>query len=146
MKIDIFHTATVCGIEFIGWISFDGPRISSRAGGSVNLGPCSIRHFEPPRQSIGVDHYPKGWYIVKYNSEVKISLHGFSEPDAIQLSTEFGIPIRREWEGPPMGSEDFYVSHAFEGLRLWVRNHPRKAKQLARNLQYLPGCYEKAIS
>lgn len=147
MRNEIFHTATIGGIEFTGWVSFNGPRISSNAGGSVNLGPCCIQHFVPANDHPGDSHYIEGWYVVKYTSEVKISLRGFSEADARQLSTEFGIPMRRDWSVHSSDRADFFESHAFEGLRLWVRDHPRKTKQIMKNTQeYLPGWYERAIS
>lgn len=145
MKSEIFHTANIGSIEFTGWISFDGPRISSNEGGSVNLGPCSIRHFEPdvPRAGVALR---QGWYVVKYTSEVKIPLRNFTEADAVQLSSEFGIPIRHHTSGQAMGLTSFYLSPAFEGLKVWVRNHPRKAKQLSDLDGYLPDWYDKAIS
>nr|WP_142990321.1 hypothetical protein [Pseudomonas aeruginosa] len=147
MKTEVFHTATIGRIVFSGWVSFNGPRISSNEGGSVNLGPCCIRHFAPDIDRPGIAQYTKGWYIVKYTSEVKIPLPGFTEVNALQLSTEFGIPMRRDRPDQPHDRVDFYASQAFEGLKLWVRNHPRKAKQITKNNQdYLPGWYERAIS
>lgn len=148
MKAEIFHTITIGSIEFIGWISFNGPRIASDVGGSVNIGPCCIRLFkpEPSFTSRSVD-WQMGWYVVKYTSEVKIALQGFTETDAIQLSNEFGIPIRYFSPGGDNGSSNFYLSPAFDGLKQWVRDHPRKAKQIVQNHQeYLPDWYEKAIS
>lgn len=147
MKTEVFHTVTIGRIEFSGWISFNGPRISSNEGGSVNLGPCCIRYFAPAADRPGLAQSTLGWYIVKYTSEVRIPLRGFTEVDALQLSSEFGIPVRRNRPDQPYGWVDFYASQAFEALKRWVSNHPRKAKRITKNNQdYLPGWYERAIS
>lgn len=112
----------------------------------MNLGPCSIRHFKPEPNPIRPEAFTEGWYVVKYTSEVKIPLRGFSDVDARKLSTEFGIQLRREPSDPPPERADFYSSNAFKGLKQWVRAHPRKARQLMSYQQdYLPDWYERAI-
>lgn len=148
MNIDVFHRVTIGSVEFFGWVSFDGPRISSEAGGSVHLGPCGIRHFEPAEEIMGVCQYRDGWYIVKYTSEIKIPLRGFSEVEAQRLSTEFGIRMRCQRIEQSIASVGFFDSVAFEGLKTWVKDNPCKAKRIISlyDQDYLPNWYERALS
>lgn len=110
--------------------------------GGVCLGVCQIRFFAPEDYR----HNGKGWYVVKYDSEALIYLGDFSEQDANQLSAEFGIKIWNPREFRAHSGDAFYEGKAWEGLKNWVKSHPRLAKVHALQTHYyLPNWYERAL-
>lgn len=143
MSNRVFHTATIGGLEFQALMASDGPYLAcAKPLGGVSLGVCQIRHFEPDYHIAG----PKGWYVVKYDSESSIDIHHFSEQQALELANEFGINM---WDFRKFGNHSeaaFYQGKAWEGLKEWVKSHPRIAKQVIQHKQYyLPGWYKRAL-
>lgn len=139
----VFHTATIGGKQFEAFMADDGPYISStKPLSGVSLGVCRIRHFHPTWHV----RDQEGWGVVKYDSESKNYLDGFSEQQAHELANEFGINL---WEPMQIGNVSeaaFYQGKAWEGLKAWVKAHPRIAKQVIQHTQlYLPGWYERAL-
>lgn len=69
------------------WISLITPRSAVHDG--VHLGVCNIVQFDPTSYRC----HGFGWYIVKYRSEARVFLRGFTIDDARALSDEFGIKL-----------------------------------------------------
>ncbi len=145
MSNRIFHTANVGGYLFEGVLSGDGPYIScEQARGGVALGVCGLRKFSPT--DLGGREMAAGWWVVKYSNEARIDLHGFSDDQAKKLSDEFGIVILKghPWPNERVRQEYFFTSPAWEGLRDWVKRHPRIASTAAACQSYLFNWYERS--
>ena len=143
MQKDVFHQAIVGGIRFDGVLSADGPYITacSVAGnqtvGGVALVVSGLRRFLPSQ--FGPGPGPWGWYIVKYRSEARVLLDGFTDEHLSHMRVEFGLlPV--DGQDKRGGSvRAFYESRAWAGLVQWVGKHPRMAKRMSRYDAYLPG-------
>lgn len=143
-----FYQAVVGGLRFDGVLSADGPYIEAysiagnRPAGGVALVVSGLRRFLPSHFGRGPG--PWGWYIVKYTSEARVFLDGFTEEHLDRLRAEFGLlPVdeRHQLGGP---ARAFYESCAWASLVQWVGRHPRVAKRMARYDVYLPGWYDRA--
>ena len=148
MPKDVFHQAVVGGIRFDGVLSADGPYVTAssvagdRPAGGVALVVSGLRRFLPSRFGLGPG--PWGWYIVKYQSEARVLLDGFSEEHVDRMRVEFGLlPVdeQRRHGGP---ARTFHESRAWAGLVQWVGKHPQIAKRMSRYDAYLPGWYDRA--
>jgi len=82
MQKNAFYQAVVGGIRFDGVLSADGPTIeahsvvTNRPAGGVALAVSGLRRFLPSEFDRGPG--PWGWYIVKYRSEARVLLDGFT--------------------------------------------------------------------
>ena len=143
-----FHQAVVGGLRFAGVLSADGPTITAdtvagnRPAGGVALVVSGLRRFLP--SEFGRGPGPWGWYIVKYRSEARVLLDGFTEEHLDCLRAEFGLlPVdEQHLHGGP--ARAFYGSRAWVGLVQWVGKHPHVAKRMSRYDAYLPGWYDRA--
>lgn len=145
MNNRVFHVANVGGLLFEGAVSGDGPYIScEQVRGGVALGVCGLRKFRPT--DLCGRELASGWWVVKYSDEACIDLHRFSDDQAKALSDEFGIVVLngRPWPNERVRQEYFFTSPAFEGLRAWVRRHPRIAGTAAAAQSYLFHWYERS--
>ncbi len=148
MQKDVFHHALVGGIRFDGVLSADGPYITAcsvagnRPAGGVALVVSGLRRFLPSRFGLGPG--PWGWYIVKYSSEARVLLDGFTEKHLDGMRSEFGLlPVDKQHpHGGP--AQAFYESRAWAGLVQWVGKHPHVAKRMSQYDAYLPGWYDRA--
>ncbi|OAS07642.1 hypothetical protein AYO08_09885 [Pseudomonas putida] len=146
MNNNVFHSATIRGQLFEASMIYEGPWISlitprSAVHDGVHLGVCNIVELDPTRDRC--EEF--GWYIVKYRSEARVFLRGFTIDDARALSEEFGIKLLDHggWDSRTL----FYRSKAWEGLKAWVRSHPRIAKRYAAGTNpYLSDWYLRANS
>ncbi len=145
---DAFHQAVVGGLRFDGVLSADGPYITAHnvaedhPAGGVALVVSGLRRFLPSQFDRGPG--PWGWYIVKYRSEVRVLLDGFTSEHLDRMVAEFGLlPVDEQHRhGDP--ARAFYGSRAWAGLVQWVGAHPRTAKRMSRYDAYLPGWYDRA--
>ncbi len=149
MQKDTFHQAVVGGIRFDGVLSADGPYITacSVAGnwpaGGVALVVSGLRQFLPSQFGRGPG--PWGWYIVKYRSEARVLLDGFTNGHLGRMRAEFGLLPVDEHKRHGGSARAFYESRAWAGLVQWVGKHPRMAKRMSRYDAYLPGWYDHAL-
>ena len=148
MPKDAFHQAVVGGLRFDGVLSADGPYITAqsvignRPAGGVALVVSGLRRFLPSQ--FGMRPGTWGWYIVKYQSEARVLLDGFTGEHLDRMRAEFGLlPFdeQRQHGGP---ARAFYESRAWAGLVQWVGKHPQIAKRMSRYDAYLPGWYDRA--
>ncbi|SPA23741.1 conserved hypothetical protein [Cupriavidus taiwanensis] len=144
----IFHIAQVAGVEFKGGMNGDGPYIACDARyGDVALGICGLRKYRPAPASWRGREAKLGWWVVKYDDQARIDLTDFSDSEAQELSSEFGIVMFDDDD--PLVSRDlrldyFFTSPAWESLCRWCRERPKLAKQLRDAQVYLPSWYERA--
>jgi len=143
-----FHQVVVGGLRFDGVLSADGPYIiaytvaENRPAGGVALVVSGLRRFVPSQFGRGPG--PWGWYIVKYRSEARVLLDGFTGEHLDRMRAEFGLLPIDEQHRPGGPARAFYGSHAWAGLVQWVGAHPRTAKRMSRYDAYLPGWYDRA--
>jgi hypothetical protein len=147
MRSRIFHRARIAGMMFEGIITASGPALSCRSSGSVALGVCGLRRFQP--ESPGSRRPPPtGWRVVKYQVEERIFLPDFDRAAILSLSDDFGLVILADDSVDPsdrIRRHYFFTSPAWDGLRQWVRGHPRLARTYAPCGSYLPRWTERAI-
>ena len=113
---DAFHQAVVGGFRFDGVLSADGPYITAhhvagnRPAGGVALVVSGLRRFLPSQFGRGPG--PWGWYIVKYRSEARVLLDGFTGEHLDRIRAEFGLlPVdEQHLHGGP--ARAFYGSRA----------------------------------
>jgi len=92
---DAFHYAVVGGLRLYGVLSAEGPAIGAcsldgeQPAGHVALVVSGLRRFLP--RYFGMRPGPWGWYIVKYQSEARIYLDGFTNEHMRRLHCEFGL-------------------------------------------------------
>ena len=148
MPKDAFHQAVVGGIRFDGVLSADGPYIEAcsvagdRPAGGVALVVSGLRRFLPSRFGLGPG--PWGWYIVKYQSEARVLLDGFTTEHLDRMRVEFGLLLVDEHGERGGSAQAFYESRAWAGLVQWVGKHPQIAKRMSRYDAYLPGWHDRA--
>ncbi len=145
-----FYTTKIGDLTFDGFMGSVGPYIACREqnGRGVALGPTWIRKCHPfdGNDYCGVvinrpTDFLGGWWIIKYNTELRIDIHNFTDEQVDSLMNEFGIPLHQG--GDPVRA--FYSSAAWEGLREWVRKHPRIAKENSVRQEYLGDWYARAL-
>ena len=148
MQKDTFHQAVVGGIRFDGVLSADGPYINACSvvgnwpAGGVALVVSGLRQFLPSQFGRGPGAW--GWYIVKYSSEARVFLDGFTAEHLDCLRAEFGLLPIDEQDRLGGSARAFCKSRAWAGLVQWVNQHPRVAKRMSRYDAYLPGWYDHA--
>jgi hypothetical protein len=137
-----FFSTTIGGIDFKGILSADGPYILAFRGKS-RLGGVALGYAARVCEMVEPDG--RHWRVCKYGNQPRIELHGFREADAAELADAFGMKIEGlNFTDPP--SRFFWNSGAWEGLKDWVRRHPRYAARYARYDSYIPGWHERAIA
>ena len=150
MTKDAFHQAVVGGLTFDGVLTADGPSIvghTIRGGayaGGVALVVSGLRRFVPSH--FGKGPGPWDWYIVKYRSEARVHLDGFTAEQVRRMRVEFGLLPIDEQHRPESAAQAFYTSRAWAGLVRWVVQHPRVAKRMSRFDAYLPGWHDHACA
>jgi len=114
----------VGGLRLYGVLSAEGPAIMAcsldgeQPAGHVALVVSGLRRFLPQR--FGMRPGPWGCYIVKYQSEVRVYLDGFTDQHVRRLYFEFG-PLPVDNPNRQRGSaEAFHMSQAWIGLVRWV--------------------------
>jgi len=148
MQKNAFYQAVVGGIRFDGVLSADGPYIEAhsvvmnRPAGGVALVVSGLRRFLP--SEFGRGPGPWGWYIVKYRSEARVLLDGFTAEHVQRMRAEFGLLTTDEQDSHGGAAQAFYESHAWDSLVLWVGKHPRMAQRMSRFDAYLPGWHDRA--
>ena len=150
MAKDAFHQAVVGGLSLGGVLTADGPAVVGhrvRGGeyaGGVALVVSGLRRFVP-------EHFGKGpgswdWYIVKYRSEARLHLAGFTAGQVQRMRDEFGLLPIDEQDRPESAAQAFHASRTWASLVRWVGQHPRVAKRMSRFDAYLPGWYDHACT
>lgn len=127
MKNRVFHSAKIGGHVFDAYIMEEGPVIVGKNGHGADLGVSYLRYFVP----MGVTRRAEGWWVAKYGNDASLELEGFTRTQAIELSSEFGIPFWTPYtrETDPLGA--FCHGSAWEGLKSWVADHPALARKLS---------------
>lgn len=123
-----FYETTIRKKTFRLSMDVDGPYISCGRGG-VQLDRCEVIHLEEDYVDNGKVR-PAGYHIAKYGkpSEIRISLNGFGETDFRRLTKEFGA--RLLLKGTYLFDfGDFEKSKAFGGLKTWMAENPRFARE-----------------
>ncbi len=107
MQKNAFHHAVIGGQRLYGVLSAEGPAIvacsldGEQPAGPVALVVWGLRRFLQPH--FGMRSGPWGWYIVKYQSEARIYLDGFTDGHVRRLHSEFGLlPVDHPtWQRDP---------------------------------------------
>ena len=150
MARDAFHHATVGGLSLHGVLTADGPAIMGHAvrgrayAGGVALVVSGLRRFVPSH--FGKGPGPWDWYIVKYRSEARVHLDGFTAEQVSRMRVEFGLLPIDEQHRPESAVQAFHASRAWAGLVRWVGQHPRVAKRMSQYDAYLPGWHDRACA
>lgn len=150
MPKDAFHQAVVGGLSLHGVLTADGPAIMGHAvrggayAGGVALAVSGLRRFVP--EHFGKGPGPWDWYIVKYRSEARVLLDGFTAEQVRRMRVEFGLLPIDEQHRPESAAQAFYASRAWASLVCWVGQHPRVAKRMSRFDAYLPKWHDRACA
>lgn len=145
MRNRVFHTANIGGLDFKASMNDNGPYLCCvQRNKGVALGVSRIRHFHP-RFTPGKE----GWWVVKYEAENRIDISCFSEAQASELASEFGLDLWAPIKSSSVTSINaFYQGKAWDSLKAWVVAHPRIAKRIGMNTRqhYLPDWYSRATA
>lgn len=125
-----FYEFTVKKLQFKLHLGSDGPHITCGMDG-VQLDRAQIIHVDdlaeymlrPDKQ------ITSGWHIAKYGDagQIRISLANFTEADVKKLCKELGAIDNGLFQFN--NHEGFERSHAFEGLKKWMRENPKFARE-----------------
>jgi hypothetical protein len=133
---DIFHRVEIGNLVLAGVAGRGDPyitRLDDKMSGDVQLGPSKIQYFDAnPDRSDRVYSGP-GYYVVKYDNEIRVGLPGMTEDGARRLAAEFGMRFCYEPH-----EFNFWDSPAGRGLLTWSQSFPRLAAQRAAVSEYLP--------
>ena len=135
-QMDIFHRVEIGRFVFAGVAGRGDPyitRLDDKMGGDVQLGPSQVAYFDRNPGSSRHPYSGPGYYVAKYDNELRIALPGMTEGQARTLADEFGMTFCEDpWEFR------FWESPAGRGLLTWSQAHPRLASQRAEASSYLP--------
>ena len=111
MEKDAFYQAVVGGLSFHGVLTADGPAVVGHRvrGGEyaegVALVVSGLRRFVP--EHFGKGPGPWDWYIVKYRSEARVLLDGFTAEQVQRMRVEFGLLPIDEQDRPESAAQAF---------------------------------------
>jgi len=110
----------VSSLRLYGVLSAEGPAIMAcsldgeQPAGQVALVVSGLRRFL--LLHFGMRPGPWGWYIVKYQSEVRVYLDGFTDQHVRRLHFKFGLLLVDNPNQHRGSAEALYMSQAWVGL------------------------------
>lgn len=140
-----FFQAEFAGHTFVAtagheaWVS----RVDGRSlGPGAQLGDCStIEYLNAAPPAYGREFIGAGFYICKYNNQIRLPLLGFERRDVEAFSRTFGMELGYTLDGDGDGdgddTVDFWKSPAGEALAVWAADHPRLAARYAKGSPYI---------
>lgn len=142
MKNRIFHTVQIAGKHFEGHATEFGPYLVCRESKTdIAIEPAVLYKYKDSGETFGCppNQDPAGWWVAKYETQLRIDLRDFTDEQADQLASEFGLSIY------PFGrGTKFFDSPAWDALVTWAENNPRIAKTYAQSTGYGMDWYAKA--
>lgn len=136
----IFHEFVIEGHRFSAIMAVDGPYLGMTAPDGqydgVSLGISTVHYFRKVPGDTGIDADKTGWWLAKYGNQPRVDFNRMSEPARKEVMRQFGI-LFRDLEVHRDPNVTFRESPAFQGLREWVRKHPRVAKASLRSQPYI---------
>jgi hypothetical protein len=86
---DIFHRVEIGRFVFAGVAGRGDPyitRLDDKMGGDVQLGPSQVAYFDRNPGSSRHPYSGPGYYVAKYDNELRIALPGMTEGQARTLA------------------------------------------------------------
>lgn len=142
MKNRIFHTVKIADKHYDGHMTDFGPYLLCRESKiDIAISPAVLYKYKDSGETFGCppNQDPAGWWVAKYDTQLRIDLRDFTDEQAEQLASEFGLSIY------PLGhGTKFFDSPAWGALVAWAENNPRIAKSYANSQNYDMGWYARA--